>query len=117
MTPDDLARNRDAIRLTYLTIRDALYAPPRLANTDGDPLAFHSLKFRIESPEKAFEALGPLSFGQSKGEILEGATFRQGGKLWSIQFDWRKKGNAKIPSWDNTILGNIKISGRSLIAR
>ena len=116
MTPDDLARNRDAIRLTYLTIRGALYAPPRLANTDGDPLVFHTLKFRIESPEKTFEALAPLSFGQSKEEILEGATFRQGGKLWSIEFDWRKKGNAKIPSWDNTILGNIKISGRSMIA-
>jgi SEC-C motif/Protein of unknown function (DUF2384) len=116
MTPDDLARHQDAIRLTYLTIRDALYAPPRLANTDGDPLVFHTLKFRIESPEKTFAALAPLSFGQSKEEILEGATFRQGGKLWSIEFDWRKKGNAKIPSWDNTILGNIKISGRSLIA-
>jgi len=116
MTPDDLARNRDAIRLTYLTIRGALYAPPRLANTDGDPLVFHTLTFRIESPEKTFAALAPLSFGQSKEEILEGATFRQGGKLWSIEFAWRKKGNAKIPSWDNTILGNIKISGRSLIA-
>ncbi len=116
MTPDDLVRHRDAIRLTYLTIRDALYAPPRLANTDGDPLVFHTLKFRIESPEKAFEALAPLTFGHSKEEILEGATFSQGGKLWSIEFDWCKKGNAKIPSWDNTILGNIKIAGRSLIA-
>jgi hypothetical protein len=116
MTPDDLVRHRDPIRVTYLTIRDALYAPPRLANTDGDPLVFHTLKFRIESPEKALEALAPLTFGQSKEEILEGATFSQDGKLWSIEFDWRKKGNAKIPSWDNTILGNIKIAGRSLIA-
>jgi len=74
---------------------------PRLANTDGDPLALHTLKFRIESPEKAFEALAPLTFGQSKEEILQGATFSQGGKLWSIEFDWCKKGNAKIPSWDN----------------
>jgi hypothetical protein len=116
MTPDELVRHRDVIRLTYLTIRDALYAPPRLANTDGDPLVFHTLKFRIESPEKAFEALAPLALGQSKEEILEGATFSQDGKLWSIEFEWRKKGNAKIPSWDNTILGKIEIAGRSLIA-
>jgi len=116
MTADELVRHRDRIRLTYLKIRDALYAPPRLANTDGDPLVFHTLKFRIESPEKAFEALVPLTFGQSKQEILEGAKFRKDGKLRSIEFDWRKKGNAKIPSWDNTVLGKIKIAGRSLIA-
>jgi SEC-C motif/Protein of unknown function (DUF2384) len=116
VTPDDLVRNQDAIRLTYLTIRDALYAPPRLANTDGDPLVFHTLKFRIESAERAFEALVPLAFGQSQEEILEGAKFGDDGKLRCVEFDWRKKGNAKIPSWDNTILGNIKISVRSLIA-
>jgi hypothetical protein len=33
-----------------------------------------------------------------------------------VAFSLRKKGNAKIPSWDNTILGDIKISGRSLVA-
>jgi SEC-C motif/Protein of unknown function (DUF2384) len=116
MTPEDLVRHQDAIRLTYLTIRDGLYAPPRLANTDGDPLVFHTLKFRIESPEKAFEALVPLALDQLQEEILEGAKFSKDGKLWSVEFDWRKKGNAKIPSWDNTVLGNIKIAGRSLIA-
>jgi len=113
---DDLLRHADAIRLTYLTIRDALNRPPQLANTDGDPLVFHTLKFRIESPEKAFEGLAPLAFGQSKEELLEDAEFNKNGKLRSVTFDWRKKGNAKIPSWDNTILGHLKISGRSLVA-
>jgi hypothetical protein len=116
MTPDELVRHQDAIRLTYLTIRDGLYAPPWLANTDGDALVFHTLKFRIESPEKVFEALVPLAFGQLKEEILEDAKFSKNGKLRSVEFDWRRKGNARIPSWDNTILGNIKIAGRSLIA-
>jgi hypothetical protein len=116
LTPDDLARNADAIRLTYLTIRDRLYAPPRFANTDGDPLVFHTVKFRIESPEHAFEALASLAFGQSKEELLKDGELGKDGKLHRIEFDWRKKGNAKIPSWDNTILGNIKIVGRSLVA-
>jgi hypothetical protein len=115
LTSDDLARNADAIRLTYLTIRDGLYTPPQLANTDGDPLMFYTLKFRIESPERAFEALAPLAFGQPK-DLLEDAEFGKDGKLQRIEFDWCKKGNAKIPSWDNTILGNIKIFGRSLSA-
>jgi len=116
LTKDDLIRNSDAIRLIYLKIRNRLYTPPRLANTDGDPLVVHTLKFRIESAEKAFDALAPLAFGQSKEELLEHAEFGKGGKLQRIEFGWRKKGNAKIPSWDNTILGNIVISGRSLVA-
>jgi hypothetical protein len=116
LTPDDLLRHADTIRLTYLTVRDGLYTPPQLANTDGEPLVFHTLKFRIESPERAFEALAPLAFGQSKEELLHDAKFTKDGKLHSVAFDWRKKGNAKIPSWDNTVLGNMTISGRSLIA-
>jgi hypothetical protein len=113
---DDLVRYSDTIRLTYLTIRDRLNTPPQLANTDGDPLVFHTLNFLIESPQGAFEALAPLAFGQSKEELLEGGERGRDGKLQRVAFDWRKKGNAKIPTWDNTILGNIKISGRSLVA-
>jgi hypothetical protein len=116
LTPDDLVRNADAVRLAYLTIRDGLYRRPQLTNTDGDPLVFHILKFRIESPESAFEALAPLALGQSKEELLRDAKSGEDGKLQSIEFDWRKKGNVKIPSWDNTVLGTIKISGRSLVA-
>jgi hypothetical protein len=116
LTAGDLVRQTETIRLTYLRIRDGLYTPPRLANTDGDPLAPHTLKFRIESPEKAFEALAPLALGQAKGELLEDAKFGKDGKLQSIAFDWRKQGNGKIPSWDNTILGNIQISGHTMVA-
>jgi hypothetical protein len=115
LVADDLVRCADEIRLVYLAIRDGLNRPPRFANTDGDPLVFHTMKFRIESPEKAFDALAPLAFGQTKEELLREAKFAKGGTLQSITFDWRKKGNAKIPSWDNTVLGNIKIAGRSLV--
>jgi SEC-C motif/Protein of unknown function (DUF2384) len=116
LTPDDLVLRQDAIRLKYLTIRGGLYTPPQLANTDGDPLVFHTLKFHIASPEAAFDALAPLALLQSKEELLEDARFGKDGTLESIEFDWRRKGNRKIPSWDNTILGSIKITGRSLIA-
>jgi len=116
LTVGDLVRQAETIRLTYLRIRDGLYTRPRLANTDGDPLAPHTLKFRIESPEEAIAALAPLAFGQTKEELLEDAKFGKDGKLQRIEFDWRKRGNAKIPSWDNTVLGNIKISGHTMVA-
>jgi SEC-C motif/Antitoxin Xre/MbcA/ParS C-terminal toxin-binding domain len=116
LTGEDLVRYADAIRLTYLSIREGLDRPPQFANTDGDPLVFHTLKFHVDFPAEAFDALAPLAYGQAKAELLEDAEFGKDGKLRSIRFDWRKKGNAKIPSWDNTILGHLHISGHTLTA-
>jgi hypothetical protein len=116
LTADDLILYGDDIRETYLDIRDALYAPPRLCNTDGDPLVFHTLTYRIESGEEAFEALAPLAVGRSKDDLLGQAEFDRDGRLERVSFDWLKKGNRKISSWDNTILGSIKISRDSLVA-
>jgi hypothetical protein len=77
---------------------------------------FHTLTFQIESPNNAFEALAPLAEGRSQQELLDDAEFGDTGELHAVAFDWLKKGNSKISSWDNTILGNIKISGHSLVA-
>ncbi len=112
----DLVRYADEIRLTYLTIRDALNRPPQLSNTDGDPLVFHTLTFRIESAKATLDALAPLAVGRSKEDLLDEAEFDRAGKLHCVEFDWLKKGNSKISSWDNTILGSIKISEHSLVA-
>ncbi len=116
LTAADLIRYEDDVREIYLNIRDALHAPPRLQNTDGDPLVFHTLTFQIGSPGVAFEALAPLAWGWSKEELLSEAELDDDGAISSVEFDWVKKGNAKIKSWDNTLLGHIKISGRSLVA-
>ena len=116
LATEDLLRYADEIRSTYLLIRDSLNRPPRLCNTDGDPLVFHTITVQIESAETAFEALAPLAEGRSKEELLDDAEFDQAGKLRSVQFDWLKKGNRKISSWENTILGTIKISEHSLVA-
>jgi hypothetical protein len=116
LTPHDLVRNADLIRTTYLDIRDTLHAPPRLCNTDGDPLLFHKLTFNIDSEEAAFEALAPLAMGRSREQLLDDAELDESGKLRSVDFDWIRKGNRKIKSWDNTILGHIKIFERCLVA-
>jgi hypothetical protein len=116
LNAEDLLRHADEIRATYLLIRDSFNTPPRLCNTDGDPLVLHSLTFQIESAESTFDALAPLAEGRSKEELLHDAEFDERGKLRSVSFDWLKKGNSKISSWDNTILGSIKISEGSLVA-
>lgn len=116
LTPHDLLRYAELIRATYLDIRDRLFLPPVLCNTDGDPLLFHTLTFRIESGEAAFDALAPLAMGRSRAELLDDAELGEDGKLRRVDFDWIKEGNRKIKTWDNTILGHIKISERLLIA-
>ena len=112
LTPHDLLRYADLIRATYLGIRNALHTPPRLCNTDGDPFLFHTLTFRIESAEAAFEALASLAVGRSREELFDDAELDEGGKLRSVDFDWIREGNRKFKSWDNTILGHIKISAK-----
>jgi SEC-C motif len=112
---EDLFRYADKIRLSYLNIRDSLHAPPRLVNTDGDPLEFHTLSFRVGSAQVAFDALAPLSRGRSKQEMLEDADVDQDGTLRKVEVDWIKKGNKVHKNWDNTILGHMKIAGSSLV--
>src|SRR6266853_3302463 len=112
----DLIRYADDVRETYLNIRDALYSPPLFCNTDGDPIVYNTLKFRVESAEEALDALAPLAIERSKQDLLEDAEFDASGKLRSLTFDWLKKGNRKFSTWNNTILGSITISGDSLVA-
>jgi hypothetical protein len=53
---------------------------------------------------------------RSKEDILDSAEFDDQGKLSRLTFDWLRKGNRKFSSWKNTILGNLTISGDSLVA-
>ena len=116
LTAKDLIHYEDDVREVYLNIRDAMHTPPRLQNTDGDPLIFHTLAFRVGSPAVAFEALAPLAWGLSKEELIKEAELDEHGALHRVAFDWIKKGNRKIRSWDNTIMGHIEISGNTLTA-
>src|SRR5713226_2429195 len=72
--------------------------------------------FRSGLRAVAFEALAPLAWGHSKAELLSDAELDEDGVVRSVELPWIKKGNRRIKSWDNTILGHIRISGQSLIA-
>jgi hypothetical protein len=115
LTAADLIRYRDDIRTVYLDVRDAMRTPPRLTNTDGDPLVLHTLTFRAGSAHAAFEALAPLARGIPKKELLQAAKFDHDGTLLSVELPWQKQGNRIHKDWENTLLGHISISGRSLI--
>ena len=116
LTAEDLVHYEDDVREVYLEIRVALHTPPRLENTDGDPLVFHTLTFQIGSAAVAFEALAPLAWGFSKEDLLDKAKLDEHEAIRAVTFDWIKKGNRKHKSWDNTIMGHIRISGNTLTA-
>jgi hypothetical protein len=116
LTKDDLLRYADTIRETYLEIRDVMHAPPRFTNTDGEPLHFHTLTFRVGSVALAFQALAPLAVGFSREELLEHAEWDESGELVGVEFDWLKRGNRTMKTWENTILGSIKMSKGRCVA-
>jgi hypothetical protein len=116
VSSEDLVRFEDDIREVYLNIRDYLHAPIRIANTDGEPLILNTITFEVESAQVAFDALAPLAKGVPKKQLLRNAEYDAAGMLRKVNFDWIKRGNRKFKTWDNTILGTIRLLDRTLIA-
>jgi hypothetical protein len=112
----DLQEFAEDIRECYLDIRDHLLAPPVLINTDGDLLEIHTMTFDVESAQAAFDALAPLAAGVPREALLHNGEYDAAGALSKVEFQWLKKGNRKFSSWENTVLGDIKLEGRSLVA-
>ena len=111
----DLTRYTDEIRAVYLDIRDALSKPPKLQNTDGEPFLSHKIHFNTQSAQSTFDALASLAWGVTKEELLEEAERSPDGSLRSVEFAWIKKGNKMHPSWESTVLGHLKILGKTLL--
>ena len=111
----DLIHDRELIRTVYLNIRDRLNSPPKLCNTDGDPIVLHTMTFQVGSTQVAFDALASLAWDTPKEELLNGAEWESAGALQSVEIPWTVQGNRMHKSWENTILGHLKISGRSLV--
>jgi hypothetical protein len=111
----DLTRYTDEIRAVYLDIRNALSKPPKLQNTDGEPFLSHKIHFNIQSAQSTFDALASLAWGVTKESLLEEAERSPDGSLRSIEFAWLKKGNKMHPSWETTVLGHLKIFGKTLL--
>ncbi len=114
----DLLDFEEDFRELYLEIGDRLNLPPVLTNTDGDPLEMHTMNFELRlSPADAFDMLAPLLAGiREKEDILAEGEFDATGELRALDFCWYKKGNKKMKSWDNTVLGHLRLSPGLLVA-
>lgn len=123
------ARNKGVLDPAYLRSRDDFLRsfyfeaaertlnppPPVLQNTDGDPLEFIRLRYKLRcSPERALEKLKTLVLPEYQEGILDNADFDDSGNLVSASLTWQKKGNPMHPEWNNTSLGSVEIKGDRL---
>lgn len=111
---DDLILWEDTIRMQYFSIHDRMFTPPKLVNTDGDPMLFHEIYYDINSPQLVFDRLKILALDTEEDELLSDAKFDENGSIIEIDFPWLKRGNAQNPHWENTVLGHIHIKRNQL---
>ncbi|UCF67200.1 MAG: SEC-C domain-containing protein [Acidobacteriota bacterium] len=107
---------QDALRLVYLDIRHQLFhpAPPKLSNTDGDPLLFHELRYAIDSPHEAALALAVLDEQAARRDEDPFESCRRDalGRIVEASISWNRCEPGVSAGADSTILGSIRISHR-----
>ncbi len=74
--------------------------PPTLTNTDGEPFSFTRDDFEMTAPlDDVVKRLGTVAGAQEPEKA--------GGETMIV---YTKSGNARNPSWDNTILGRVIVA-------
>jgi hypothetical protein len=122
MTRSDLEDFDIEIRELYLDIAAQVLnpVPPRLANTDGDPLALTTLTFAVDGTvEEVAARLAPLArlpHEDVPAEMLDENERDAEGALTSAVLSWKKSGNKKHKNWSNTILGRFQLTPGRLVA-
>ena len=117
LTCDEVEEYSIELRETYHAIVDALHhpEPPRLTNTDGDPLEPTTLAYQLSMPAAdAIDRLVPLATLRDEIHVSD-EVVDAGGVAVSATLSWIKAGNRKQASWDNTILGTLLVDGSRLV--
>jgi hypothetical protein len=104
------------IRELYFNIDESLHTPPKLCNTDGDPLEFHRLIYAISSAEEAFEKLSDLCVTMEAEELLADAKYSKKGRISRVEIPWDRVGHKINAAMPNTLLGRIVIDEKRLSA-
>jgi hypothetical protein len=92
-----------------------MFAPPQLANTDGDPMVPQKLYFNIDSPDRAFHHFKTLAEGWNETELLESATIKDG-LIVEAEIPWLGGSEeARKRLGGPVLLGLLKIDGNRLV--
>ncbi len=110
VSDQDLADWDLELRQWYLNFHRHMHTPPVLSNTDGETLEAHKLIYAIDEPDTVFKKLAPLCSVEPEKHLRAEASTDDNNNILEANFLWTKKGNKKMPEWDNTILGEINIT-------
>ena len=87
----------------------------KLLNTDGDPMQPTTIFYQLHcTPREALDALISLSM-EGVDDYIYSGQFDDQGNLQAIDIPWFKTGNKMHKSWDNTVLGHLRIDTDQLI--
>ena len=103
------------IRELLFEIVDTLIKPPVMCNTDGDPLLFHKIHYKIEDPNETFNALRHLCTVESPEELKERAILDNNGNILKIEFPWISQKSHSSEHLKNAVLGHIFINKQRMI--
>jgi hypothetical protein len=117
VTAEYLLDAEDDLREIYFDIEEDVRNPKiSMQNTDGDPLMWHMLTYKISSAEAAFHSLKDLEqkcTGATDDEMLADAKRSKSGALKEIVVRWLKK-SKKSTIGDITLLATITITPSKL---
>src|SRR6266478_1897776 len=112
-----MRENDVELRTVLLPMMDRLLypRPPAVANTDGDPLEFHTLRFDLPDPTAAVAQFRDLAVGVEEEEFESGIERDAAGRVVRADISWLRAGDAGT-AMENTVLGHIKVEAGRLSA-
>jgi hypothetical protein len=118
VSSETLLEHEEDLREAYFDIEDEQQNQRlEIRNTDGDPLAFHTLTYEISSFDRTFRALKDLEqkvTGSTDTELLAEAEKRKAGQPTKLVIHWLKPAK-KSALGGNTSLATLTISKIRLV--
>ena len=104
------------IRNLYLNHVYKMLSPPRLVNTDRDPMLFQKVYFELSSVDEAFHLLKDLASESTQEDLLKEATIEDD-KIVSVEIPWTGgTDKARKAHGRAILLALLKLSEGQLVA-
>ena len=119
ITTKTLLDHEEDLREAYFEIGEDQANPRQeIRNTDGDPLAFHTLTYHIPSFRKAFGALKDLQqkiTGETDEDLLDQAEKDAAGEPIESILHWLKSNKKSVALGENVTVATLTISASALV--
>ena len=112
LTEEHLIEFEEDIRTCYLNEVDSIMSPPRLVNTDQEPMLFQKVYFELDSVQEAFHLLKNLAADSTEEDLLRDAEV-ENDRIVSVEIPWvrgSEEGGGPI------LLASLRLTEGQLVA-